>query len=89
MFCPLGQNELDINECDAQIPHIIKNLRSPNEVRVNNRLTAVIEDTLIIITTTLIGSLVMPVSAAETQKKNQSYYNSLSDNEVYVEYKAY
>ena len=46
MFCPIGQNELDINECDAQIPHIIKNLRSPNEVRGNNRLTAVIEDTL-------------------------------------------
>ncbi|MBO5384094.1 MAG: hypothetical protein J6A30_07330, partial [Ruminococcus sp.] len=43
-----GQNELDINECDAQIPHIVKNLRSPNEVRGNNRLTAVIEDTLII-----------------------------------------
>ena len=48
MFCPIGQNELDINECDAQIPHIVKNLRSPNEVRGNNRLTAVIEDTLII-----------------------------------------
>ncbi|MBO5383883.1 MAG: hypothetical protein J6A30_06245, partial [Ruminococcus sp.] len=43
-----GQNELDINECDAQIPHIVKNLRSPNEVRGNNRLTAVIEDTLYI-----------------------------------------
>ena len=49
LFCPIGQNELDINECDAQIPHIVKNLRSPNEVRGNNRLTAVIEDTLIII----------------------------------------
>jgi len=48
LFCPIGQNELDINECDAQIPHIVKNLRSPNEVRGNNRLTAVIEDTLII-----------------------------------------
>ena len=48
LFCPLGQNELDINECDAQIPHIIKNLRSPNEVRGNNCLTAVIEDTVII-----------------------------------------
>ncbi|MBO5384091.1 MAG: hypothetical protein J6A30_07315, partial [Ruminococcus sp.] len=48
LFCPIGQNELDINECDAQIPHIVKNLRSPNEVRDNNRLTAVIEDTLII-----------------------------------------
>ena len=43
----MGQNELDINECDAQIPHIIKNLRSPNEVRGNNRRKAVIEDTLI------------------------------------------
>jgi len=42
LFCPIGQNELDINECDAQIPHIVKNLRSPNEVRGNNRLTAVI-----------------------------------------------
>jgi len=49
LFCPIGQNELDINECDAQIPHIVKNLRSPNEVRGNNRLTAVIEDTFIII----------------------------------------
>jgi len=48
LFCPIGQNELDTNECDAQIPHIVKNLRSPNEVRGNNRLTAVIEDTLII-----------------------------------------
>jgi len=48
LFCPIGQNELDINECDAQIPYIVKNLRSPNEVRGNNRLTAVIEDTLII-----------------------------------------
>jgi len=48
LFCPIGQNELDINECDAQIPHILKNLRSPNEVRGNNRLTAVIENTLII-----------------------------------------
>ena len=48
LFCPLGQNELDINECDAQIPHIIKNLRSPNEVRGNNCLPAVIEDTVII-----------------------------------------
>ena len=48
LFCPIGQNEHDINECDAQIPHIVKNLRSPNEVRGNNRLTAVIEDTLII-----------------------------------------
>jgi len=46
LFCPIGQNEHDINECDAQIPHIVKNLRSPNEVRGNNRLTAVIEDTL-------------------------------------------
>jgi len=48
LFCPIGQNELDINECDAQIPHILKNLRSPNEVRGNNRLTAVIADTLLI-----------------------------------------
>jgi hypothetical protein len=48
LFCPIGQNELDINECDAQIPHILKNLRSPNEVRGNNRLTVVIENTLII-----------------------------------------
>jgi len=37
------------NECDAQIPYIIENLSSPNEVRGNNRLKAVIEDTLIII----------------------------------------
>ncbi len=37
----------EINECDAQIPYIIKNLRSPNKVRGNNRLTAVIEYTLI------------------------------------------
>lgn len=42
-----------------------------------------------ITTTALIGSLVMPVSAAETQKKNQSYYKTLSDEEVYAEYKAY
>ncbi|MBQ7027758.1 MAG: hypothetical protein IJN14_05105, partial [Ruminococcus sp.] len=49
LFCPIGQNEQDINECDAQIPYIIKNLRSPNKVRGDNRLTAVIEDTLIII----------------------------------------
>jgi len=48
LFCPEGQNELDINECDAQIPYIIKNLSSPNKVRGNNRLTAVIENTLII-----------------------------------------
>lgn len=37
----------------------------------------------------MMSTLAIPVSAAETQKKNQSYYNSLSDNEVYVEYKAY
>ena len=48
MFCPLGQNELDIKKCDAQIPNIIKNLRSPNKVRGNNRWAAVIWDTLII-----------------------------------------
>ena len=48
LFCPKGQNELDIKKCDAQIPSILKNLRSPNFVRGNNRLMAVIEDTLII-----------------------------------------
>ena len=34
---------------DVQNLHIIKNLRSPNEVRGNNRRQAVIEDTLIIL----------------------------------------
>ena len=48
MFCPSGQNEPHKKKCDAQIPCFIWNLRSPNEVRGNNRLTAVIEDTLII-----------------------------------------
>jgi len=28
LFCPTGQNEHDIKECDAQIPDFIKNLRS-------------------------------------------------------------
>jgi len=35
-------------EFTLQISHIIKNLRFPNEVRGNDRLTAVIEDTFII-----------------------------------------
>ncbi len=39
--------------------------------------------------TAMMGTLAIPVSAAETQKKNQSYYNSLSDEEVYTEYKSY
>ncbi|WP_303789136.1 hypothetical protein, partial [Ruminococcus flavefaciens] len=45
LFCPTGQNELDIKECDAQI---LYNLRPLNKVQGNNRLTAVIEDTLFI-----------------------------------------
>lgn len=48
MFCPTGQNELDIKECDAQIPQTIKKLRALNYVQGDNRLTAVIEDTLFI-----------------------------------------
>ena len=43
IYALMGQNEHDINECDTQIPHIIKNLSSPNEVRGNNRLSALIE----------------------------------------------
>jgi hypothetical protein len=35
-------------KCDAQILCFIKNLRFPNEVRGNSRITAVIESTLII-----------------------------------------
>lgn len=46
LFCPLGQNEIDIKKCDAQIQYEIGNLRSPNRVRGNNRLKAVIDDTL-------------------------------------------
>ena len=49
LFCPFGQNELDIKKCDAQIHYFMKNLRSPNKVRGNNRLMAVIEYTLIIV----------------------------------------
>ena len=41
-FALRGKNELDIKKCDAQIPCFIKNLRFSNEVRGNNRITAVI-----------------------------------------------
>ena len=47
-FAILEQNELDIKKCDVQIPRITENLHSPKEVRGNNRLTAVIDHTLII-----------------------------------------
>jgi hypothetical protein len=36
-FAIQGKNELDTKKCDAQIPNIIKNLRSTNKVRGNNR----------------------------------------------------
>ena len=48
LFCPFGQNELDIKKCDAQILYISGNLRSPNKVRGSNRPKAVTEYTLII-----------------------------------------
>ena len=48
LFCPFGQNELDIKKCDAQILYILGNLRSPNKVRGSNRPKAVTEYTLII-----------------------------------------
>ena len=48
LFCPFGQNELDIKKCDAQILYILGNLRSPNKVRSSNRPKAVTEYTLII-----------------------------------------
>ena len=44
-----GQNEHDIKKYDAQILKRIRNLRSPNEVLGNGRLTAVIEYIFIIL----------------------------------------
>lgn len=37
----------------------------------------------------ILGGISVPVSAVETQEKNQSYYYELSDEEVYAEYKTY
>ncbi len=48
LFCPFGQNELDIKKCDAQILYISGKLRSPNKVRGSNRPKAVTEYTFII-----------------------------------------
>ena len=45
--------------------------------------------TALLSTLVIMGTISSLASASETQDKNQSYYYSISDEEVYAEYKAY
>ena len=66
LFCPFGQNELDIKKCDAQILYILGNLRSPNKVRGSNRPKAVTEYTLFIVAVYILSVIVTRHGVAET-----------------------
>ena len=66
LFCPFGQNELDIKKCDAQILYILGNLRSPNKVRGSNRPKSVTEYTLLIVAVYILSVIVTRHGVAET-----------------------